>query len=110
MIFLRYFLMALLGLILQACGGGGGSSGATGGATGGATTTTATVTIPTMSLIVVDAAGNEVTDHSLSQARSLFLKVILKTAAGVVVPYSRVVQGPHTEKRTDLYHFPCAPP
>jgi len=90
MIFFRYILVVLFGLVLTACGGGGGSSGKINGTTSGTTTTTTTIAAPKISLTVVDAAGNQITDHSLSQTRSQFLKVALTDSAGSAVPYGRV--------------------
>ena len=80
-------------MTLAACGGGGGSSAVTTGTgtgTGTGTTTPVVVATPTISLSLVDATGNEVTNHLLSQTQPQFLKILLKESSGSAAAYRRV--------------------
>ncbi|ABM35996.1 hypothetical protein Pnap_0677 [Polaromonas naphthalenivorans CJ2] len=43
-----------------------------------------------MSLSLVDATGNEVTNRLLSQTQAQFLKVVVKKSTGAAAPYTRV--------------------
>lgn len=74
-------------VLLVACGGGGGSAGTTGATT---TTGTDTATAGVMTIALVDDAGVAVTDRSLSQTAQRFIKVTLKNAKAVVLPFERV--------------------
>ncbi|CAN5552057.1 hypothetical protein BH10PSE16_BH10PSE16_06530 [soil metagenome] len=90
--FLKYLSASALVMALVACGGGGGSSTGTTSTTDTTTdtTTSTTVAAPTMSLSLVDATGNEVTNHLLSQTQAQFLKILVKKSTGAVAPYVRV--------------------
>ncbi|MDB5845935.1 MAG: hypothetical protein JWP79_3245 [Polaromonas sp.] len=85
--FFKYLPAAILVTALAACGGGGGSSGAT---TGTGTTTPVVVAAPKISLSLVDATGNEVTNRLLSQTQPQFLKILLKESSGSAAAYTRV--------------------
>jgi hypothetical protein len=95
--FLKYLPATALVVVLAACGGGGGSSGTgtgtstgNGSGTGTGTDTGTTVTTPTLSLSLVDASGNEVTNHLLSQTQAQFLKIVVKKSTGAAAAFTRV--------------------
>lgn len=90
---LKYAMGVALAVALTACGGGGGSPGTLttnllGDAEAGPQASK--VAAPTLTLTVVDDSGVEVINHVLSQTLAQYLKVTLKSSAGVAVPYTRV--------------------
>lgn len=99
MSFSKYLIGLAAVLALTACGGGGGSPGTTPGSSSslsgaGAPTPTVpitpAVTVPTMTLSLVDGAGAEVTNHRLSQTQAQFLKIVVKKASGADASFARV--------------------
>ncbi len=95
MTFSKYLLVSAMAMTLAACGGGGGSSSTATGTgtvpgTGSGVTTPAVVAAPTISLSLVDASGNEVTNHLLSQTQPQFLKILVKESSGSAAAYTRV--------------------
>jgi len=62
----------------------------TGIGTGTGTDTGTTVAAPVLSLTLVDGAGNEVTNHQLSQTQPQYLKIVVKKSTGAAASFTRV--------------------
>ena len=96
--FLKYLSACVLAVALVACGGGGGSAGTplsgTGSGTPGTattpttptpTSTTAPVSVPTISLSIVDAKDAVVTSNAIGSGELFFGKAIVLDPSGAAV-------------------------
>lgn len=87
MSFSKYLICLVTIVALTSCGGGGGSAGSTGATGGGGGTTGSVVVQPAAAAMSIDVlSGAGVATNSISASEISTVTVILKDAAGVVVP------------------------
>lgn len=90
---LKCVMSVAIAVALTACGGGGGNPGVVSGPQLPAVSAPGSpviVPVPTLTLSFVNASGNEISDHLLSQTQAQFLKIVLNKKTGAVAPFTRV--------------------
>lgn len=87
MVFNRFFAVLSFVVAIAACGGGGGNPGSN---PNSPAVPAPPVKVAKLAMNLVDAAGAEVIDRSLSQTASRYLRVVLTDIDGQAVSFSRV--------------------
>lgn len=83
--YLKYLLGGMLTAALVACGGGGGNPGTSSGSSGSGGSSGGT-TSPTISLTLADSSGAALAVNAINKSANYYAKVVLKNAAGAVLP------------------------
>ena len=85
---LKYVMGVVVAVALTACGGGGGNPGAASGAplpAASAAALTPIITVPTISLAIVDSNGTVVSTNAIGSGALFYVNAIVKNASGNVV-------------------------
>lgn len=83
-IYMKKIIALFASAILVGCGGGGGNPGTNSSGSGSGPVVTPKP--PTISITLVNSAGNEIVDRALSQTGTQFLKIVLKSGTNATAP------------------------
>jgi protocatechuate 3,4-dioxygenase beta subunit len=84
---LKYVMSLAIVMTLTACGGGGGNPGTASGSSAGnnSGTSSTTISAPTITLAIVDAAGAAVTSNAIGSGALFYAQALVKNASGSAV-------------------------